>query len=309
MKGNKESIAFPTASMSSTKRFALWSVPSPWADYLELTKPRLLFMVLLSTMVGFYLGTSGLVRYSLTLATLFGTMLVGGGSMVLNQFLERDSDAKMVRTQNRPIPQGRLHPNEALAFGVAMSIGGFLLFVFFVNWASTFFAFTTWATYLFVYTPLKKKTSLSTIAGAFPGAFPVLIGWAAARGSVSFEPALLFFIVFFWQLPHFLAIAWMYRADFVRAGFPMLSVFEGSGSLVARQMILNICALIPVSLLPTIFGLTGTIYFFGAFSLGLLFAAVVIFAASNLDGRARYVLRASIVYLAILLILMIVDKV
>jgi len=278
-------------------------------DYVALTKPRLVSLVLLSTTVGFYLAHPiGISSFSFVV-TLIATSLVAGGSMALNQFLERDIDSKMIRTQNRPLPAGRLAPKEALWFGSLASLLGFFIFISFINVAAALLAFVTWASYLFIYTPLKGKTSLSTIVGAVPGALPPMIGWAGARGNVDFQAFLLFMIIFFWQMPHFLAIAWMYRADYERAGQPILSVIDREGKFVARQMIVNMCALMPVSLLPTIFGLTGTVYFFGAFGLGLGFAAAIIFAATNLDLRARYVLRVSVAYLAALLILMVIDKI
>jgi len=284
-------------------------VSGAWVDYFELTKPRLVSLVFLSTTVGFYLASSVGINSLSFLITLIATAFVAGGSMALNQFLEREADAKMIRTQTRPLPSGRLEPNQALLFGLVTSALGFFIFIFFVNLTSTLLAFLTWASYLFVYTLLKSKTSLSTIIGAVPGALPPMIGWAGANGAVNFHGFLLFMIIFFWQLPHFLAIAWMYRADYARVGQPILSVVDREGKFVARQMILNMCALMPVSLLPTIFGLTGIVYFFGAFVLGLCFAATIIFAANHLDLRARYVLRASVVYLAALLMLMVIDKV
>jgi len=284
-------------------------VSGAWVDYFELTKPRLVSLVFLSTTVGFYLANPVGINSLSFLITLIATAFVAGGSMALNQFLEREVDAKMIRTQTRPLPSGRLESSQALLFGLVTSALGFFIFIFFVNLTSALLAFMTWASYLFVYTLLKSKTSLSTIIGAVPGALPPMIGWAGANGAVNFHGFLLFMIIFFWQLPHFLAIAWMYRADYARVGQPILSVVDREGKFVARQMILNMCALMPVSLLPTIFGLTGIVYFFGAFVLGLCFAATIIFAANHLDLRARYVLRASVVYLAALLMLMVIDKV
>ena len=277
-------------------------------DYVQLVKPRLVVMVLLSTITGYYLAALNFADPFKFWMMLLGTAFVACGSMTLNEVLEINTDSKMLRTQNRPLPAGRLSMREALIFGAITSILGFTVFIFAVNWLSFLLAFATWAGYLFVYTPLKSKTSLSTIVGAVPGALPPLIGWASASGYVNFHGLILFLIVFFWQLPHFLAIAWMYREDYERAGLPILSVIDPEGKFVARQMILNMCALMPVSLLPTIFMLTGTFYFFGAFLLGIFFAAVIIFASPNLDLRARYVLRASVIYLALLLILMVVDK-
>ncbi len=280
-----------------------------FTDYFALTKPRVTSMVLLSAFAGFYLGSSEALNSFSLFTTLLATAFVASGAMALNQYIERHIDAKMMRTQNRPLPSGKLEPREAFFFGAIISAVGFIFFLSLVNKTSLLLAFLTWASYLFVYTPLKSRTSLSTLVGAIPGALPPMIGWAGASGEMAFEPFLIFLIIFFWQLPHFLAIAWMYRDDYARAEQPILSVLDREGSFVARQMILNVCALIPVSLLPTIFGMVGTIYFFGAFGLGLLFAGVIIFAASSLDQRARLVLRSSILYLAVLLALMIFDKV
>ena len=285
------------------------SMVSVFSDYSALTKPRVTSMVLLSAFAGFYLGSSGVLNLISLFSTLLATAFVAGGAMALNQYIERHIDAKMMRTQNRPLPSGKLEPREAFFFGAIISAVGFIFFLSLVNKTSLFLAFFTWASYLFVYTPLKSRTSFSTLVGAVPGALPPMIGWAGASGEVAFAPFLIFLIIFFWQLPHFLAIAWMYRDDYARAEQPILSVLDREGSFVARQMVLNVCALMPVSLLPTIFGLTGKIYFFGTFGLGLSFAGVIIFSAASLDQRARLVLRASVIYLAILLAFMIFDKV
>ena len=278
------------------------------ADYLALTKPRLVSMVVLSALVGYLLAPSVSRAPLAAIAAVLATTFVAAGAMVLNQFLERDIDSKMLRTQSRPIPSGRLEPVQAFVFGLIISAIGFLLYLLWVNPTSLFFSFLTWASYLFVYTPLKRWTSLSTIVGAVPGALPPVIGWMAAGGPVGIQPLILFLIIFFWQVPHFLAIAWIYRDDYERARLPVLSVVDREGAIVARQMILNMCALMPVSLLPTLFGLTGVVYFFGAFALGLCFSSVIIYSAADLESRARYVLRASIVYLAALLLLMVIDR-
>lgn len=279
------------------------------SPFLMLTKPRLVSMVLLSTMVGFWLGLPPSWDLWLSFHVLFGTALVAGGAMAVNQFLERGTDAKMVRTQDRPIVTGEVAPAHALFFGAAITCLGIIWLLLFVNVASALLAAVTSAGYLFLYTPLKQKTPMAVTVGAVPGALPPLIGWAAATGTVSPAGVILFLIIFFWQMPHFLAIGWMYRSDYERAELPMLSVLDRKGHAVAREMITHTCALIPASLLPTIFGLTGTIYFFGAFLLGLGFSAAIIFAAANLDARARCVFRASIIYLTLLLMLMVIDKV
>ena len=283
---------------------AVWEALAPYA---ELTKPRLVSMVLLSTAVGFCLAdrSYGPLLFGFTLTATF---LVAASAMVLNQFLECETDRQMVRTQNRPLPSGRLEPQNALLFGAGLSAAGFFIFIFMVNWISAFLALLTWAGYLFVYTPLKKRTSLATLIGAVPGALPPAIGWAAREGHLQFETLILFLIVFFWQIPHFLAIAWMHRDDYKRAGLALLSTMDEEGKFMARQMVVNVSALVPVSLLPTVFGLTGEIYFFGAFLLGIGFAGVIMFRAPHLDPRARYVLRASVIYLAALLVLMVLNQ-
>ena len=277
-----------------------------WIHYVELTKPRLLLMVLLSTAVGFCMAPSG--RWMDFALTVLATAFVGGGAMALNQYLECESDAQMTRTQNRPIPAGLISPARALFFGLVTSLSGFLLFAVFLNWLSAFFALATSVIYLAAYTPLKKRSSLATFVGAVSGALPPLVGWSAAGGNLDGGAISLFLILFFWQLPHFLSIDWMYRADHARAGFRTLSVIDPAGDMVARQMVVNMSALFCVSLLPTIFGLASGTYFFGAFLLGIGFSAAIVFALPNLNERARYVLRASIFYLALILVLMVSNK-
>ena len=290
------------------QRFHLFGMMELLATYFELTKPRLVSLVLLSAVVGFCLASRG-TNNGLLLYVLCATGLVASGSMALNQYWERDVDALMTRTQNRPITSGRMEPHQALWFGLSLSLFGFVLFISLDRPVSALLALLTELSYLAVYTPLKKKTSLATIAGAVPGALPPIIGWTAAGGKLHAEAAVLFLILFFWQLPHFLSIAWMCRSDYARAKLPTLSVLDTEGGATARQMILNVCALVPVSLLPTLFGITGTAYFFGAFVLGFLFSAVIAAAAFHLETRARWVLRASVVYLTILLMFMVLDRV
>lgn len=280
-----------------------------WADYAALARPRLLSLVVLSVLVGFELARPAESSFASMIGTLIGTFFIAAGSMALNQVFERETDRAMVRTRHRPIPSGRLSVAEASRFGLVALVMGFGLMISCASVLSVLIALFTTVTYLVFYTPLKRRTSLATLVGAVPGALPPLIGWAAASGSLNFQALLLFLIMFFWQMPHFLSIAWMYRDDYARAGLPMLSVFQRADVLVARQMILYVCALAPVSLLPTLFGMTGTTYFFVAFGLGIFFSGVIIFAASNLDSRARLVLRASIFYLAVLFVIMMVDKV
>ncbi len=282
---------------------------SKLSDYLALTKPRVTFMVLLTMMFGFYLGGRGDMDWALLLHALFGTALVAGGTSALNQYLERDLDAKMQRTKNRPLPTGRLAPNAALAFGVLISIYGLAHLLVFVNVLTALLAGFTLASYVFLYTPLKTRSAISTIVGAVPGALPPMGGWTAARGELGIEAWVLFAILFIWQLPHFLAIAWIYREDYARGGFPMLPVIDPEGHSVGRQVLTNCLALLPVSLLPTLVGMAGSIYFFGALGLSLLFfisGLGVTTQRTNLS--AQRLMHASLLYLPMLLGLMAFDK-
>ncbi len=283
---------------------------SKLSDYLALTKPRVTVMVVITMMFGFYLGARGEMNWLLLLHALLGTALVAAGTSTLNQYLERDLDAKMLRTKNRPLPTGRLTPNAALAFGVAISICGFAHLLIFVNLLTALLAALTLASYVFLYTPLKTRSALSTVVGAIPGALPPMGGWTAARGELGIEAWILFAILFLWQLPHFLAIAWIYREDYARGGFPMLPVIDPEGRSVGRQIFTNCLALLPVSLLPTLVGMAGATYFIGAFGLSLVFfisGIGVIIHRSNLS--ARRLMRVSLLYLPILLGLMAFDKV
>ncbi|PIQ87036.1 MAG: protoheme IX farnesyltransferase [Candidatus Omnitrophica bacterium CG11_big_fil_rev_8_21_14_0_20_45_26] len=279
-----------------------------WEFYWQLTKPRLLSMVLISAAVGFCVFASPVNAFGIFAFLMTGTTCVGAGAMALNEWMEWRSDAKMIRTQNRPIPAGQITPAQALAFGAAISILGFSILSIWVNALSALFAFATWFIYLGCYTPLKKVTSLATFPGAVSGALPPLIGWAAAQGTNPVQAAILFAILFFWQVPHFLAIDWMYRDDYKRVDFKTLSVIDSNGQMVARQMIVNMSALFCVSLLPTIFGMAKELYFVGSFLLGITFSWVIMKAVRDLNQRARFVLRGSVVYLTLLLMLMVIDK-
>ncbi|MDZ7292095.1 MAG: heme o synthase [candidate division KSB1 bacterium] len=280
-----------------------------FSDYLELAKPRVTMMVLITTMLGFYLGARGAMDFILLLHTLFGTALVAGGTGALNQYFERNIDAQMRRTQNRPLPAGRLSPRAALIFSVSISIAGVVHLLIFSNWLTALLAAFTLVSYIFLYTPLKQRSSLSTLVGAIPGALPPLGGWAAARGELCLESWVLFAILFLWQLPHFLAIAWIYREDYRRGGLPMLAVIDPEGDIVAR-LILNTClVLLPLSLMPTLVGMTGRFYFAGALILSVLFLACGIAVVRCRTHLAvRRLLRASLVYLPALFVLMALDK-
>ncbi|MDZ7343372.1 MAG: heme o synthase [candidate division KSB1 bacterium] len=281
-----------------------------FVDFLELTKPRVTFLILLTMAFGFYLGVPGTLDWILLLNALVGTALVAGGTSALNQYLEREIDAKMLRTKNRPLPAGRLQPRQALIFSLIISVGGLLLLALAVNLLTAFLAALTLGSYAFLYTPLKQKSSLSTVVGAVPGALPPLGGWAAARGELGLEAWVLFAILFLWQLPHFLAIAWIYRDDYRRGGLPMLTVVDPAGDSTSRQIITNCLALMPVSLLPTLLGIAGAFYFVGAFMLSLVFLScgvAVMRKRTNLS--VRRLLNASLAYLPFLLGLMALDKV
>ena len=279
------------------------------ADYLELTKPRVTFMVLVSVLAGFYLGARDSINWILLLNAMLGTWLVAGGTNALNQLIERDIDSLMKRTQKRPLPSGRLTAKQVGIFAVSISIFGITYLCLATNLLTGFLAALTLVSYVFVYTPLKRKTSLSTIIGAVPGALPAMGGWAAVTGEIGGGAWALFFILFFWQLPHFLAIAWIYKEDYERGGFPVLPVLDVDGDLTGRQIIVNCLALILVSLLPTVLGLTGAVYFVGALVLGLVYLTSGIRLARRKSNRyAKQLLHASIIYLPLLLTLMFVDK-
>lgn len=279
------------------------------ADYWELTKPEVNFLVLVTTLVGFYLGSHPPLDWAALIHTLLGTLLVASGTATLNQLIERQADARMRRTANRPLPAGRVTPTEALWFGLLISVSGGLYLALAANALTSFLALFTLGTYLLVYTPLKKKTSWCTFIGAFPGAMPPLIGWAAARGSLSIEAWVLYAILFLWQFPHFLAIAWMYREDYARAGLLMLPIGDRNGRATSRQILAYLFALLPVSLLPTFMGQAGLIYFFGAFILGLGFlnyGARLAVARSN--AGAKRLLMASVAYLPLVFALILLDR-
>lgn len=282
--------------------------PFSLSAYLELAKLRLVSLTLLSTAVGFYLASKGPVDLPLFGLTLLGAGLVAAGSMTLNQWMEWRDDAKMTRTAKRPLPTGRLESREALGFGLALSTAGLAVLFLAVNLASTVVAALILLSYLLAYTPLKKKTTFNTIVGAVPGALPPLLGWAAAAGVPSYHAWTLFAIIFFWQMPHFLAIAWMCRKEYAAAGFKMLSVNDPDGRRVAGQIIFNGLILLPVSVMPSVVGITGTMYFFGAFFLGVGFILLGILSQDKLDQKARGIFRASILHLSLLLLLMILDK-
>jgi len=278
-------------------------------DYFDLSKPGIGFYSLITTFTAFWMASNGKIDFMLLLHTIIATGLVTAGGGALNQVIEIQEDTEMRRTEKRPLPAGRVSHTSGLLFGVVTSILGTAYLLIAVNPLSALLAILTLAGYLFIYTPSKKITSLSTVIGAFPGAIPILIGWVAVTGSVDLRGWTLFAILFLWQIPHFLAIAWMYRKDYARAGFPMLTVIEPEGISAAHQSLNYLIALVPISLFPTRLGLTGNIYFIGALILGIGFlASAVMVAIKRTNSSARQMLFASIIYLPILLVLMIVDK-
>ncbi len=278
-------------------------------DYWELTKPGVTFMVIVSTFGGFYLATRGTLDFALLLHTLVGSWLVAAGTNALNQLIERKIDAKMKRTQNRPLPAGRLQPAHVLWFSVSISAAGILQLALFANLLTAALAFATLASYVFIYTPLKRTTSFSTVFGAVPGALPAMGGWTAVRNSAGIEAWVLFAILFFWQLPHFLAIAWIYREDYARGGFRVLPVLDKLGTSTGFHVVANCIALLTVSLLPTLLGLTGQVYFAGAFLAGAIFLIYGVQLALRKSNRsAKQLLHVSIIYLPVLYLFMFLDK-
>jgi protoheme IX farnesyltransferase len=279
------------------------------ADYMELTKPRVGVLVLFTVAAGAWLAARGVPDLAGLVHTLLGTGLVVAGASALNQFLERHSDALMQRTENRPLPAGRLQPLEVLLFGLTLGVvGAGYLAITLRQPLAALVAAAAFVSYVFVYTPLKGKTTLNTLVGAVPGALPPVIGWTAVTGSLDKEVLVLFLILYLWQVPHFLAIAWIYREDYARAGLKMLPVVDAQGRLTGRQMVTYCLALIPISLMPAVLGLAGPVYLAGAVLLGLGFLNYAIgFNRTNSVPQARRVLRASLIYLPALLALLLLD--
>jgi protoheme IX farnesyltransferase len=275
----------------------------------ELFKLRLTTLVLLTTLAGFYLGSPGAVSRGLMCSTLVGAALLAGGASALNQLLEREHDAKMRRTRERPLPSGRLRSQTVFIIGSVCAVGGLAWLALGVNRVTALLGAITLATYVLVYTPLKRVTTLNTAIGAIPGALPPLMGWTAARGEISVAGWSLFAIVCFWQLPHFLAIAWIYRDEYAKAGFVMLPVVDEGGERTGRQAFCHTLGLLAASLAPFLYGLAGPVYLGGAVALGAGFAGCALrFARERTPGRARALFYASILYLPILFCLMVLDK-
>jgi protoheme IX farnesyltransferase len=307
----KPVLELERASVTSAPAAAVPLAParSRVGDFIELTKPRIGVLVLATTAVGFVAGCAGPIDFALMFHTIVGTALAAAGANALNQLMERDFDALMHRTANRPIPSGRIAPVEALCFGLLTSAASIFYLALLATPLAAAVAAATLASYLLLYTPLKRRTPWCTAVGAIPGALPPVIGWAAARGSIGLGALLLFAIVFVWQIPHFWAIAWIYRDDYRRASFPMLAVIDSDGRRTGRQVIWLCSLLLAVSTLPWWLGVSGAWYFGGAILLGLLFlASGVKFATAISNATARRLMLVSIAYLPLLLGLMIMDR-
>jgi len=285
-------------------------VRSRATDYVALAKPRLNLLVVMSAVAGYAMAHGDTTDFAGLGWMVVGTGLVSGGASAINQVIERETDGLMRRTRQRPLPDGRLTAVEALAFAGILSVSGLFVLAAGVNLLSAMVALATLASYAVVYTPLKKRTSFATVIGAIPGALPPVIGWAAAADALSQGAWVLFGIVFLWQLPHFLAIAWIYREDYARAGLPMLPVIEPDGRSTARQAVVYTAALLPLALAPTLVGMSGTAYFTGALILTLMFLGISVrFAMTRAVRDARRLFFTSIIYLPVLWALMIVDRV
>ena len=285
------------------------AIPSRWVDYYELTKPRMNFLVVITTMVGFYMAAHFGIDWLLLVHTLIGTALTAAGASVLNQYVERDIDKLMPRTMNRPVPGGRVAPVEALIYGVALGSAGVVYLAVTVNLLTALLGAVTLGTYVLLYTPMKRWTTLNTVIGAVPGAIPPMMGFTAAQGALSPEALAVFGILFFWQMPHFLAIAILYKDDYAKGGLKMLPVVDRDLSVTSRQILLYGVALIPATLAPVQLGMAGAMYFTCAVLLGCAFLSFgVSCATTRTRADARKLFFASIVYLPLLLAAMMLDK-
>jgi protoheme IX farnesyltransferase len=281
-----------------------------FAVYADLVKARLTLLVLLTTLVGFYVGWVGPMNYVLMFHALLGTALVASGAAALNQLLEREYDARMRRTAGRPLPSGRLQPVTVMLFGGVCSLVGLIYLALLTNPLTSVLGAISLVSYLFIYTPLKRLTWLNTAVGAIPGALPPLMGWAAARGELNGGGWALFAILAFWQMPHFFAIAWIYRDEYAKAGFQMLPAVDPDGSRTAQQSVSHTLGLLPISLCPFLFHLAGPVYLAAAVLLGGAYLACAIQFARRLDlPSARRLFFASIIYLPLLLIALVADKI
>ena len=278
--------------------------------FLALTKPRLNFLVVVTVGFGYYLGNLGNLDFLKLLFTVIGTALVAGSAAAFNQIIEHDLDKTMERTRKRPIPSGNMRLSEAWIFAAILSVLGTIVLVLGTNWIASTLALVTLLSYILIYTPLKQRTSYATLVGAIPGALPPVIGWTAARASLDIEAWVLFGIVFFWQMPHFYSLAWLYRKDFKRAHLPLLAARDSDGKQTSQQALVYTLALIPMSLIPAFVGLGETIYLTGASVLGIMFLIVAMrFAMRNSSARARELFIGSLIYLPLLWGFLVVERV
>ncbi len=285
-----------------------------YQPYLALTKPRLMLLALATALLGFFMASYTYARpeplkTALLLGTLLACALIGGGINALNQYLERGIDAKMKRTENRPLPAGRIRPKQALVFGVVLTAAGLACLLVFTNRLAFFLGLLTALSYLFLYTPLKARTPLNTLAGALPGALPCLIGWTAFRGSLSAEAWSIFLILFFWQLPHFFAIAWVYRDDYKKGGLRMLTRNDPDGQSTGKKIVLTSLALLPFTLYPVWLGLGGMLYLAAALISGVYFISEALRLSDGRMAEAKKFVSLSIYYLMVLIFSMMADKI
>jgi len=298
------------SSSTDTVAIAVATTGRKAIDFYELTKPRIVLMVLVTALAGYYAGSGRIPDYLQLIQMLIGTALAAGGTLALNQFIERDTDAMMTRTCRRPLPDGRVQPYDALWFGIVLTLLGLGYLAVAVNLLSAVVAAAITASYLLAYTPMKRHSSLCVPVGAVPGALPPVIGWVAASGQLSVDAWVLFAIMFLWQIPHTLAIAFLYKEDFAKAGIQFLPVIEPDGESTNRQILVHCSALLAVSLLPTLIGLAGATYFIVAFVLGVAFlASGVSLIVTPTRAGARRLLFASLIYLPALLLVMALDRV
>lgn len=296
-----------TSAVLDTPERGKTSLGSLTRDYLQLSKSRIVLMVLITTAAGYLFGAQS-VDGLLMLHALLGTALVAAGTNALNQYVEREHDARMHRTRTRPLPAGRITPRAALIFSSSIAVIGTVYLGLAVNWLTAALGAFTLATYIFIYTPLKRVSTINTLIGAIPGAIPPLMGWTAATNHLGVGGWIIFGILFLWQLPHFMAISWLHREDYARGGFAMLSVRDPDGAAVARQAIFYTLALLPVSVAPSLLGMTGTVYFVGAAAAGAaLLVATIRFFFDRGPRNARSLFMISNLYLMTVMLLLVVN--
>lgn len=298
------------STLPTPGRASEWALTSRLNSYIALTKPDVSFLVVITTTAGYYMGVRGPLNWLNLMHTIFGTTLIAAGTSALNHYVEREADRYMRRTASRPLPSGALQPREALAFGLSLAILGALYLYFAAGVLAAGLGVATCMSYLLGYTPLKKRTIWATLVGAFPGAIPPMIGWAAARGSLDRGAWLLFAILFFWQFPHFHSIAWMYREDYARAGMRMLPVVDRQGTRTFRQIVITAAVLVGVGVLPALVGLAGFVYLIGSLVVNVGLLKVCLWAArAKTNVRAKWLMHATVLHIPVLLGLMVYDKI